>query len=486
MKQIRIRIRLLALLMIFMLGGAAAYGVYSVSSYGSRWFSNARNTRYQAARRTVIAGDIIDRNSVVLATTNAEGDRVYQQNAEARRAVVHLLGDSHGNVANGVDSFQANYLLGFETGLGERIGALLRGETRRGDDVTLTVDSGLCTEIVRAFSTGEKSAGKSGAAVVMNYKTGEVLALVSLPVFDPANVDESVKTDPMHPFWNRALQSTLPPGSTFKIITAASVLENISGAGSLVFECTGATKVMDQEIHDYNKAQHGSLTLERAFRVSCNNAFAQAALILSDATLRATAEDFGFNDNFLFRDLVVENSVYPTKNRNSVEIAWSGAGQSQVAATPLHMCMVAAAIANDGVMMEPRLLMSVTGPQGASRLKYTQKEYRTVAEKNIADTLDSFMKGVVSSGTGTAARVDGLTIAGKTGSAEGAIDGTDATHAWFAGYIDSDALPYACCVLVEGGGSGGSVAAPIAARIFDYLKVNGGGRGADAYTDSMR
>ena len=118
-------------------------------------------------------------------------------------------------------------------------------------------------------------------------------------------------------------------------------------ADTRVFECTGATQVLDQVIHDYNKAQHGQVTLQKAFRVSCNNAFAQAALLLGDDALRRTAESFGFNDNFLFRDFVVENSVYPTKNRNNVEIAWSGAGQSQVAATPLHMCMVAGAV-NDG------------------------------------------------------------------------------------------------------------------------------------------
>lgn len=472
MKQQRIRFKILTLVIIGLLGVAAAYGVYSVSAYGSRWFSNAKNTRYQAARRTVTAGDIIDRNGVTLATTDAEGNRVYQSNAASRRAVVHLIGDADGNVANGVDSFQANYLLGFETSLSERVGALISGQTRRGDNIAITVDSALCTRIVAAFEGGEKTKDKSGAAVVMNYKTGEVLALVSLPVFDPKSVDDAVKNDARHPFWNRALQSTLPPGSTFKMITAASVLENIQGAGSLVFECTGATKVLDQEIHDYNKAQHGSVSLERAFRVSCNNAFAQAALILGDQKLRRTAEDFGFNDNFLFRDFVVENSVYPTKNRNNVEIAWSGAGQSQVAATPMHMCMVAAAIANDGVMMEPRLLQSVTSPTGVTRLKYSQKAYRTALTPDIAETMQSFMKGVVSNGTGTAARVSGLTIAGKTGSAESAIDGKEATHAWFAGYIESDELPYACCVLVEDGGSGGSVAAPIAAVIFDYLRKN--------------
>jgi penicillin-binding protein A len=475
LKQLRNRFRLITLLVIGLVLVAGLYGVYSVDLYGSRWFSSSGNVRSWIAKNEVIAGDIIDRNGVVLATTDAEGKREYQSNIQARRAVVHLLGDRDGNVANGVESFQSSYLLGFKTSLTDRVAALFGGGTRRGDNVTITADGKLCERIVDAFETGAGTKGKSGAAVVMNYKTGEVLALVSLPVFDPKNITDEVKADPLHPFWNRALQSTLAPGSTFKIITTASALENLNGITDYTFTCTGATKVMDQFIHDYNQAQHGKLKLERAFTVSCNNAFAQCALLLGDSALRKTAEDFGFNDNFLFRDVVVENSVYPTENRNNVEVAWSGVGQSQIGATPLHMCMVAAAVANDGVMMEPRMLLSVQSPTGTVRLRFTQKEYRRAVPKDIAKTLQSYMLNVVASGTGTAARVSGLTIAGKTGSAEAAVNGVDVTNAWFVGYIADDSMPYACCVLVEEGGSGGSVAAPVAAAIFKYLKDTYGG-----------
>ena len=470
MKQLRLRFRVLTALVLGLLLCAAAYGVYSVSAYGSRWVSSARNTRYRSAKSFVIPGDIIDRNGVVVATTDDDGQRVYQSNIKSRSALAHLLGDEEGNVANGVESFQASYLLGFHTSLSERVTALLNGETHRGDNVTLTVDSALCTAIVGYFENGANTRGKSGAAVVLNYRTGEVMAMVSLPVFDPSNITDEVRQSAQHPFWNRALQSTLPPGSTFKIITAAAALQNLPDAQTHVFTCTGATEVLDQVIHDYGRAQHGEVTLQSAFRVSCNNAFAQAALIMGDTALRRTAEAFGFNDNFLFRDLVVENSSYPTQNRNNVEIAWSGAGQSQVAATPLHMCMVAAAVANDGVMMEPRLLLRVEGETGAVRLRYTQKVYRTACTPEVAGILDTYMKDVVENGTGTQAWAEGLTIAGKTGSAEGSQDGQDVTHAWFVGYIDNDDLPYAVCVMVENGGSGGSVAAPVARQIFAYLR----------------
>jgi penicillin-binding protein A len=306
--------------------------------------------------------------------------------------------------------------------------------------------------------------------VVMNYKTGELIALVSIPVFDPSNITEETKADIKHPFWNRAVQSTLPPGSAFKIITASSALENLEGIEDKVFTCTGATLVEGTIITDYGNAQHGKLKLAKAFRVSCNNTFAQIALTLGDAALRKTAEDFGFNDNFLFRDIVVENSVYPTENRSPVEVAWSGDGQSQVAATPLHMCMVAAAIANGGVMMEPRLLYKVESPSGMVRLRITPKVYRRAVSEDIAQKIQSFMLDTVARGTATAAQVEGLSIAGKTGSAESSLDGVDVTHAWFVGYIDDDRYPYAVCVFVEEGQSGGGAAAPIAQAIFRYIQ----------------
>ena len=384
--------------------------------------------------------------------------------------MLEVVGDPQGKVGNAADSFMSSYLLGMETGFSERVLALVKGEQRRGDDVTLTVDSVLSTRIAKAFSTGAKTKGKSGAVVVLNYKTGEVLASVSLPVFDPLNIPENVEDDALSPFWNRALRSTLPPGSTFKIVTAAAAQQNLADASTHVYTCTGATQVLDRVITDAGNAQHGQLKMEKAFTVSCNSAFAQMALLMGDDALRRTAESFGFNDNFLFRDLVVENSVYPTQNRNAVEIAWSGAGQSQVAATPMHMAMIAACVANDGVMMEPRLMRKVVSSAGVIRVRYTAKTYKRVLDEATAATLQAYMKNVVASGTGTAAKVSGLSIAGKTGSAESSQNGKAVTHAWFVGYIDSDALPYAVCVLVEDGGGGGSVAAPIAQDVFEYLQ----------------
>lgn len=474
MKQQRYLFKMLALVMFGLFLLLAVYGAYSIFTYGNRWFSFSRNPRVRAQKETVVAGDILDRNGVTLATT-VDGERVYQESEAARRAVVHLLGDSQGQVSNGVETFQTRYLYGFETSLGERISALVNGETRRGDDVTLTIDSQLCTAITEYFDSYDATQGKKGAAVVMNYKTGELIAQVSLPNFDPMNITEETVNDPGQPFWNRATQSLYPPGSSFKIITAASALENIEAIEEETFLCTGGLVVGNQTIQDYGGATHQSLTLRKAFTKSCNNVFALTALNLGDDKLRRTAESFGFNDNFLFRDLVVENSSYPTSNRTQFELATTGIGQSALVATPMHMCMVAAGIANDGVMMEPRLLMRVSSQAGNVRVTYQSKVYRTAVSAEYAATLQSYMQDVVATGTGTRAAVSGLTICGKTGSAESSLSGEAVTYGWFVGYIADSDLPYAVSVLVEAiedGTSGGSTAAPIAHDIFQYLKDN--------------
>lgn len=474
MKQQRLRFKLLALFLFALFALLAVYGSYAIATYGNRWFAYSRNPRIRAQKENVIAGDVLDRSGIVLATT--QGDRrVYQADEEARRAVVHLLGDDQGQVSNGVEAFQSNYLYGFQATLPELVNSLFDNEPRRGDNVTLTVDSRLCTAITRYFNAHELTAGHNGAAVVMNYRTGEVLGWISLPNFDPMNITAAAVSDPGQPFWNRVTQSVYPPGSTFKIITTDAALTHIPDIQTQEIACNGGLDVLGQAIRDYGNAVHNSLSLRRAFTVSCNNAYALLALTMKDDALRRTAESFGFNDNFLFKDIVVENSVYPTTNRSLFELATSGFGQSAIVASPMHMCLVAAAIANDGVMMEPQLLRQVTSNSGTVRTSFSPRIYRTATTAANAAVLQEYMRAVVSGGTGTRAAVSGLNVCGKTGSAESSLNGRAVTYGWFVGYIADDALPFALAVVVEDipdGEGGGSTAAPIAGDIFRYLKEN--------------
>ena len=290
MKRQRILFKCLAFLFFGLFLILTLYGGYSVATYGNRWFSSNKNPRVRAQKESVIAGDIYDRNGVLLATTDENGNRVYQASEQARRAVVHLLGDSQRNVANGVESFQTAYLYGFHSSFGELLGDFFSGTARRGDNLYLTIDSRLCQRMIESYQNHSSTSGKSGAAVVMNYLTGEILAEISLPTFDPLQVTAGVDADG-EPFWNRATQSVYPPGSTFKIVTAASALKYLPELAEEEFECTGDLQLNGHTIHDYGNTVHGRMDLKEAFSVSCNNIFAALAVELTDARLRQTAEN---------------------------------------------------------------------------------------------------------------------------------------------------------------------------------------------------
>ncbi|MBQ9265165.1 MAG: hypothetical protein IJ189_13285 [Clostridia bacterium] len=472
MKQIRKNARkvLFCLCGLFLL--LIAYGTYSITTSGSRWFSSSLNTFAREKRGDVIAGDILDRNSETLAAT-IDGVRMYHADAQVRAAAVHITGDRNGNVTKSMDRVQAAYLYGFNMSFPERLSCVFSGTPRKGDDVQLTVDSHLIAYVASIFP-----AGKAGAVVVMNYQTGEVLTEQSFPNFDPQA--SAVPNLSMKPFINRAIDGLNAPGSTFKIVTAASAIENMADYATRAFHCDGLLQAGSRTVTDAgtnmseNKiTQHGELNLLRAFQVSCNNTFANVALSLGDTRLRRTAEDFGFNDNFLFRDLIVENSSYPTSNRNDGELAWTGAGQSALQVSPLHMCMVASAVANKGVMMEPRMLLKATSQKNKIRAEFSTRMYRQPLTEAQADTLKGYMGAVVTGGTGTAAQIAGKKVCGKTGSAE--LDNQENTNAWFVGFLDEPASPYALAVVVENAGGGGSVAAPIARQIFQWLLQNGYG-----------
>lgn len=206
-----------------------------------------------------------------------------------------------------------------------------------------------------------------GAAVVLNYRTGEILCSTSWPSFDPRNVQAVLDgREEDASLYNRVTQGLYPPGSTFKIVTMASALNYLPDAALRTYVCTGALDIENTTVDEAGGSVHGENTLNMAFAKSCNTAFASLALELGASRLRKTASDFGVGNNFLFQDLIVYNSQFPSGTLTADNLAWAGIGQDRVLVTPLHMAMIAAAVGNDGVMMEPRLLLSGhvgTGPR---------------------------------------------------------------------------------------------------------------------------
>lgn len=463
MKRLRHTMRLAASGVAGLLLLLAAFGAYSVAIEGNRWFSSAANTYVRQVKSSVIPGSITDRNGELLASTDENGKRVYHRDERVRRAVVHVVGDRENNVGYGAETFMANYIYGVNAPYFQRLLSALRGEKMHGEHVALTIDG-----VLSAYISGIFPEGKKGAVIVMNYKTGEVLALQSFPNFDPDKVTDAVKNSPEKPFWNNATKWVTAPGSTFKLVTMAAALQNLKDAETREYLCGGEIKFdNDHLMHDAHNAVHNKLSLKRALAVSCNITFGNLAMEMGDRKLKAAAAAFGVGSHFLFNDLVVEDSAYPQRNRTEKEIAWTGVGQSALQISPMHMCMIASAIANDGVMMEPRLLYKAVSENNETTASLTPKEFLRPLTPERADLIAEYMRYAVTNGTGTQAGVPGKRICGKTGTAE--VDGQKMSNAWFVGFSDEESAPYALCVVVMNAGGGGAVAAPIAGKIFSVL-----------------
>lgn len=463
MKEIKKNVRSVLCVVMALFLALGGYFFYAVYSYGSRWFTTPYNTRLRTAKKTVIAGDLLDRHGTVLVTSDSEGNRRYPTDSDTRKALSHVIGDTEAKVPTGVETFLSADLLGFNANIFDRAAQIFQ-EKRKGSDVKLTIDAQLQTYISEVFPDEN-----DGAVAMINYRTGEVLALYSKPEFDAKHPEkfENLEEDNGQ-LLNRATQGRYAPGSIFKIITLACALENIPNVTERTFSCEGIYQIDDENrLTDTDGEGHGTITLKEAFTKSCNIAFGQLAMELGEDKLRATAEKMGFNGNFLFDDLIVYESLFPKNIEDQGELAWTGVGQGRLTAVPLHMAMITGAVANGGWMVEPQLVMTVSDSAGGVRSKLNTRNYLQCFSREIVDVIEEYMIATVAEGTGTRAQVEDYTIAGKTGTAQvNSSGGRYSPHAWYVGYCDDEEHPYAIAIVVENGGSGGSVAGRLAGKIM--------------------
>ena len=423
---------------------------YVTVTFGERWFVTPYNPRIQNMQTSIEPGDIYDRAGRAL-LYNSEGERKYIADKGRRTSTAHIIGDSYG-MTYGAQTYFAKYLYGFDKNTVERIGDLISGSEREGSDIVLTIDAKLSETAQEAIS------GYNGAVVVMNYKTGEILASVSSPTFDPADMSLFLDGGGDSELVNRAFVGQYPPGSIFKLITAAAMLENDMEDFTTV--CEGSITLQGQTITCWS--EHGEIDLSGAIEHSCNIYFAEAARVLGAKKIQETANDFLFNRELLFDDVIIGKSVYETTN-DEVNLSWSAIGQYHDLITPLHACMMVSAIANDGVMMEPKLLYKV---MDGSKVTYSLQPDAAAKAMTDTTTLKEMMIKCVQSGTGTKAAIDGYTVAGKTGTAEIAGEDENEAHSWFVGFIDDDEHPLAIAVILERAGSGSGHAAPAAGEVL--------------------
>ena len=440
------------------------YLSYSVYFYGESWFTNSHNTRLQTVKKSVIPGSILDRNGVVLAGADATGNRVYATDYADRLAYSHIVGDTAGMCPSGADTLFASHLLGFRSGVTDRLAAALQGEKRTGDNVYLTMDARL-QRYAAALLDGHR-----GSIVLMNYETGAVYTLYSAPTFDPENI-QSALDENAGGFLQRATQGQYAPGSTFKIITAAAAL-NADAAGymSYKFTCTGRYETQAGTQNPVTcPSAHGALDLPSAFAVSCNCYFANLGVTLGEDALKNTANQLCFSNEFSFDDIILYQSTLGDAETLD-HLGWMAIGQHKDVVTPMHMAMITSAIANGGDMMRPFTLEKTVTYSGVAQTPSAPAKYRTVLSPAIAANLKTMMQNVVSWGTGTRAQIDGYTVCGKTGTAEVSSNNSILPHAWFTGFLQEK--PVCITVIVENSGSGGTVAAPIARQMLQkYLEL---------------
>jgi penicillin-binding protein A len=363
-----------------------------------------------------------------------------------------------------------------------RFSDLITGQEPQGAQVELTINA-------KAQQAAYKALGNQrGAVVALNPKTGDVLAMVSRPSYDPDllathNRDDALKAykklnaDENDPLINRAIAKTYPPGSTFKLIMSAAALSNgytpdsqIDGPASLKLPQTNGKNPLDNDDHRAC-GPGGKTSLLHALVISCNTAFASLGLALGQQAVRDQTEKFGFGEQLTI-PLTVSPSTLPA-SLSPPQLAQSSIGQFEDKVTPLQMAMVAAGIANDGVVMRPNLIKRVETTQLKVIDESTPEKLSEAVTSDVAKQLTSMMEEVVTSGTGTRAQIPGIAVAGKTGTAQNAPGA--APHAWFVSFAPADDPQVAVAVVVENGGKlgneafGGTVAAPIAKAVMEAV-----------------
>lgn len=415
------------------------------------------DTRQWAMEQRQERGRFLDRDGVVLADNGADGTRVYPKGA----LYTHVLGYSSRTYGRTLlESAYNAQLLNLQSGNLTDVITMLSTE-RRGADITLTLDHDL-----QAYAAA-RLGNQNGAVVALDPRTGEVLALVSNPTFDPnlsalnKNFSTLVEDEENAPFLSRAVGGRYAPGSTFKVITAAAALD--AGREDFTFSDTQEEVSFDGTmIRNFGGKTYGDIDLKTAFVKSSNTAFASLGQELGYSKILKTAEAFGFNETAEF-DIPAADSTAPESVKGAGKLAQTAIGQGDLLATPLQMASVAATIANDGKRMQPYLVANIAYPNGFAIKSSAKSQGRAVSE-SVAMTLQDWMKSVVTEGTGTAARA-GIGIAGKTGTAQNEREERD--HAWFIGFAPANEPNIAVCVLLEyAGQTGGDAAAPIARDVM--------------------
>lgn len=417
------------------------------------------NPRVLSAYNDPGRGSILDRDGNVLASSSADGARHYND-ADA----AHVVGYLSAQYGSEGAELAYNSILSGQSG-GSWLDALKAEFTRdslNGLDVKLTIDPKIQAAAAAALSQ------RAGAVVALDPRNGQVLAMVSYPTYNPEQVitdGASIFKDSGAPLLNRATSGLYPPGSTFKTVTASAALTDGVVTPNTQLTCPGQLVFDGFPVSCMNAPQGvGTFPFSHFFAFSINAIFAQVGTELGWDRLLTMAHAYGFGSSIPFTLQTARTQIHdPGSAESKTLLASTGFGQGQILATPLQMAVIAETIANGGVMESPHIgLAALDGSRVAQNLD--DHSSRRIISAQVANDIKAMMVEVVKQGQADVG-VTGIEVAGKTGTAETGVDGN--SHAWFLAIAPAQAPTIAIAVIVENGGHGGSVAAPVAGKVIE-------------------
>lgn len=427
------------------------------------------NKRMWDVRNKVVRGTILDRNGKELSVSEKAKNNQYKRKYKGGAATAHVLGyyDPQYGIS-GLENLYDRYLSSnISASFLAWVGNGFKEVDKKGDDVHTTLDYALQQTAYSALGSSR------GSVVVLKVDTGEILAMVSKPSFDPNHLSrdwESLNSNKQRPLLNRSVSGLYPPGSTFKVVTGISALENIDGIGEETFNDEGKLVIGEDYTLSNDKGKAlGKINFEQAMIKSSNVFFGDLGMRLGKDLFK-TAEAFGFNRNVPADGIIVDNSRFPQYNASEKgNLAQTGIGQAEILATPVQMALVAQTIANDGIMLKPTLVGKVVDFSGKTIKVSSPSVLAQVTSQEYAAEIGKYMREVVSKGTGTNARISGVQVCGKTGTAQHIESKTP--HSWFIGFAPYKKPEIAIAVIVEEGGYGGTAASKISSQVMrKYFK----------------
>ncbi len=425
--------------------------------------SDNHNPRQALLAHQNIRGSIESSDGQILAVTNVSDEqetRLYPYGD----LFAHVVGFSTMG-RTGIENTMNMNLVTSNSSLSTKVDNDITRTKDRGDTVVTTLD-------IPLQQCAYKSIGfYKGAIVVSEVKTGRILAMVSRPCFDPNNIEEEwesiISDDSSSVLLNRATQGLYPPGSTFKILDLLEyVREHPADYENYGYQCNGRFNYDGKKITCYHGSVHGYQSLRSSFANSCNCSFANIAMSVDRRSFGVTLKELLF-DSELPLSIEYSKSHSPIdKDATDSDVVQGSIGQGKTVITPMHLNMITACIANKGVMMKPMLVNRIENAQGNVLKTYEPVVYKKPISESDAATVADYMHSVITTGTGSFLKSASYSSAGKTGSAE-TDSASGNSHAWFTGFAPYEDPEIAVTIIIEGAGTGGTYAVPIAKRLFD-------------------